>query len=126
MLHQSSNNSAHETMARMFSDAAEQTHAYVEKSLHALQTEALELMNRRLDHNGTAITEYQSCRDLADLMSAQHKWFAEFNRDYYEAWLRFNQAAQRIISDSTSRAADGGEKTMREVKEDLEHREAAE
>lgn len=121
-----SNGSAHETMTRMFGDMAERTHAYLEKSLHTMQSEAMELMNRRLDHNGATLAEYHSCKDFADVMTAHHKWFADLNRDYYEAWLRMSDAAQRIIANGTSHAAEESEKTMREVRSEPDQREAAE
>jgi hypothetical protein len=94
-----SNGFAPETIARIFNDAADQSRAYVEKSLRVLQGETLELVNRRIDNTGTAIHEYQNCRDFADLVTAQHKWFADLNRDYFDAWRRFGEATHRLMSD---------------------------
>jgi hypothetical protein len=119
-----SNGFAPDAIARVVSDAAEQSHAYFEKSLRAMQSEALELMNRRLDHNGTAIGEYQSCKDFADLMTAQHKWFVDLNRDYYDTWLRFSEATHRIMTDGLSRTEEEAE-TLHQAARD-EQRQAAE
>ena len=125
---QNPNASAHDAMwaARVFTDAAEHSRAYLEKSLRVAQQEALELLNRRLDHNGTAISQYQSCKDFADLMTAQHKWFTDLNRDYIDAWLRFNDAAQRIMSDGIAAANNGVEESVRhEERREIRRQEAA-
>jgi hypothetical protein len=100
------NGFAPETIARIFNDAAEHSRAYVEKSLRTIQNETLDLVNRRLDSNGSAIGEYQNCKDFADLLTLQHKWFADFNRDYYEAWWRFSEVTQHLLADGVTQAPD--------------------
>jgi hypothetical protein len=127
-----SNGFAPETIARIFNDAADHSRAYVEKSLRTIQNETLELVNRRLDSNGTAISEYQNCKDFADLVNAQHKWFADLNRDYYDAWRRFSDVTQRLMADGMTHVRDEADEaedmtaTARRRSEAHESREAAE
>lgn len=93
------NSFAPETITGLFNDAADQSRAYVERSLRLLQNEALELMNRRIGNTGAIIQDYRHCKDFADLMTAQHKWFADLSRDYFDAWRRMGEATQRLMTD---------------------------
>jgi hypothetical protein len=114
------NGFAPEAITSLFNDAADHSRAYVEKSLRLLQNETLELVNRRIDNNGTAINEYRNCKDFADLMTAQHKWFSDLNRDYYDAWRRFGEATQRLVSVHAEEMRDDAHE-MEDAVQDAEH-----
>ena len=98
-----SNNNIENT-SRFMTEAAEKTRDYLEKSMRLMQDEFTELVNRRLDHNGATLNECQQCKDLSALISAQHKWFENFNRDYLDSWMHFNEAAQKLFADGLMQA----------------------
>jgi len=125
------NGFAPEAITGLFNEAADHSRAYVERSLRLLQTETLELMNRRIDNTGAAIYDYRNCKDFADLVSAQHKWLADLSRDYFDAWLRLSEATQHLMSDRTEELdeeTDKMEEAMRAAGHEIERaaRDAAE
>jgi prefoldin subunit 5 len=128
---QTLNGFAPEAIGRIFNEAADHSRAYVEKSLRVLQDGTLELVNRRIDSTGSAIEEYRNCKDFADVVTAQHKWFADLNRDYFDAWRRFGEATQRLMSnreEELHHETDEMEETLREAGREIEReaRHAAE
>ena len=115
------NGFAPEAFAGLFNEAADHSRAYVERSLRLLQNETLELMNRRIDNTGAAINDYRNCKDFADLMTAQHKWFADFSRDYFDAWRRLGEATHQLMANTAVEMDDVAEHLEATAEHTLDH-----
>jgi hypothetical protein len=100
----------------MFGDVLNQSRAQAEKSLRVMREEMIGFLNRRHDHNGETLTEYQHAADFAGIMAAQEKWLSTLHRDYLEATTRFTDATRKMFADSVATAQKNGELAAENIK----------
>ena len=93
----------------IFGDVMNQSRAHAEKSLRVIREEMIGFLNRRHDHNGETLTEYQHAADIAGIMAAQEKWLSTLHRDYLEATTRFTDVTRKMFADSVATAQKNSE-----------------
>jgi hypothetical protein len=108
-----------------FGEMVNHSRNYAEKSLRLMREETVEFLNRRREHTGEALAEYQKASDLAGFLAAQEKWFADLSRDCYETSRRLNEATRKLVSDGLATAAHDAEDKPAPSRP-MEHRAAAE
>ena len=87
-----------------FGEVMTQSRAQAEKSLRLMREEMIGFLNRRHDHNGETLVEYQHAADFAGILAAQEKWLATLHRDYLDATTRFGDATRRMFSEGLATA----------------------
>jgi hypothetical protein len=87
--------------------------AMFEKSIRAMQEEALRFINRQLEENANAIESCQECENLADLLALQHKWLTHSIVDFYDEGARMGETLHKLLSDKMEEA---GEETVSELR----------
>ena len=91
----------------MFGDVMNQSRAQAEKSMRVMREEMISFLNRRHDHNGETLTEYQHAADIAGIMAAQEKWMSTLHRDYLEATSRMADVSRKMFAENFATAPSG-------------------
>jgi hypothetical protein len=86
-------------------EIANQSRVYAEKTFSAMREETIDLLHKLHAHNGDALADCTSTRDLASIAAAQERWLMGFGRDWYEATIRIGEASRAFFADSLESAA---------------------
>jgi hypothetical protein len=81
------------------SEMMNQTRALFEKSLVAMRDETMEMLSRLHARNGEMLTAMNG-GNVATWTATQEKWFSDFNREVYDASVRFHETARHLVADS--------------------------
>ena len=76
-----------------------QSRALFEKSLVAMRDETMDMLNRLHARNGEMLSAVNG-GNVAAWTAAQEKWFSDFNREVYNASVRFHETARHLMADS--------------------------
>jgi hypothetical protein len=77
------------------------------KTMRTLQDEIADFVDRRLEHDRSAMARYRACADLADVLSANRAWANEFAKDYYEGSAKIGEALRSVMADAFTAPANG-------------------
>src|ERR1700760_3405655 len=106
-----------------FNDVMNQSRAQAERSMRVLREEMIEFLNRRHDHNGETLADYQHAADFAGFMAAQEKWMSTLHRDYLEATSRMADVSRKMFAENFATAKKNTEAaadTMKAAAHDME------
>ena len=103
------------TFARPITDTMERSREVIVSGLKTLQDETIRMVDRRFERDSEALREYQSCRNLVDLLAVQQKWLAGVSLDYYHGGMRLGRVVQDIMVDEASELSEAAESGMQEA-----------
>jgi hypothetical protein len=88
------------------------------QGLQAIQREALNFVNRRLEHASDLMREYRNCRNMAEVVALQQRWLMEMSQDYYRQSMRLAEVMGSATSDELEMAQETGRELRGEVAEE--------
>ena len=69
------------------------------QGFQALQQEAMNFANRRLEQTVGFMEQYRKCRNMSDVLALQQRWLLELGQDYYFQGMKLAQTLGTTVSD---------------------------